>query len=126
MRAFVKEAAVIFDMAPKYFEFAFKDLAVSQRAWLLSCFEEIVILRQQDKLGYLIYNRQNPALWTLSEVQSESPKRVMSRLKAMHRALASLKAMTTDRLAAKILGEKRMPGQVAKDQDEETDSSSQS
>jgi hypothetical protein len=126
MRAFLEEAAVIFDVAPEYFEFAFKDLAVSQRAWLLRRFEEIALLQQQGKLGYLTYNKQSPTPWTLMEVKAELPQQVVSRLHAARRALASLKAMTIDRLAAKILGEKRMPSEEAQEQDKESDDFPQS
>jgi hypothetical protein len=125
-RAFLEEAAVIFDVAPEYFEFAFKDLAVSQRAWLLRRFEEIALLQQRGKLGYLTYNKQSPTPWTLMEVKAELPQQVLSRLHAARRALASLKAMTIDRLAAKILGEKRMPSEEAQEQDKESDDLPQS
>ncbi len=107
-RQFVQEAAVIFDVAPKHFEFAFHNLAVSQRAWLLRRFEEIAKLQQRKKLGYLTYDQSYRTPWSLREVRPTPRQWLTERIRATREALSSLTSTTKD-LLDDILGEKNMP-----------------
>jgi hypothetical protein len=107
-RRFVQEAAVIFDVAPEHFEFAFQSLAVSQRAWLLRRFEEIAKLHQRKKLGYLTYDQDYQTPWSLRDVRPSARQWLTERIRATREALSSLTSTTKDFLDD-ILGEKGMP-----------------
>jgi len=90
IRTIVGEAAVIFDVAPEHFDFAFQDLSLSQRAWLLHRFEKIAQLHRQGRLGYLIYDRRSRPPWKLQEVGISPRLWLSSRLRDTRKAIIRL------------------------------------
>jgi len=94
IRSLVKETAVIFDVAPEHFDFAFQNLSLSQRAWLMHRFERIAQLHRQRRLGYLIYDRRTSPPWKLQEVGISPRLWLSSRLHDTHRAITTLLAQT--------------------------------